>query len=403
MITCIMSGLYLGEIFCFLFSGYLVVSSFVIWDVEIGGWVSVYWVFGVIGLLWVPIWIMCIYETPKEHPTISMEELALLTDNLHKHELLDTDDGILDNIENPTSDIEVILSPPKSDIGIRTVPAVELTSLRRVVSAGSIAKKESDHLNPVDREDKEVSNEGEAGTPWAAFLVHPASVTLVFCFWTQNWIGYLILSELPTYFTEQLGFGLKSAGILSMAPYIAQFLSTLLFGFTFQWLQQHWGWTTRSVRQWAQHTCFIGASACLLFCGFVNDSAYATCLMISALAFYGACQSGIACAFLDVSPRYSSTLNTFANVFASLAGVVTPLVVSLFTGKFSGVWGWRYVFIVTAAQCAFASTLWYYYQTSSVVKLLNTPVPSTKSFWDSLFNNDSDLWSLWFSCEVKQL
>ena len=35
-----------------------------------------------------------------------------------------------------------------------------------------------------------------------------------------------------------------------------------------------------------------------------------------------ACQSGIACAFLDVSPRYSSTLNTFANVFASLVVVV---------------------------------------------------------------------------------
>lgn len=438
MITCIMSGLYLGEIFCFLLSGYLVVSSATVWGVEMGGWVSVYWVFGVVGLLWVPLWVKCIYEAPEDHPTISSEELTMLLSNRHRHEAIDVtcsaeDSGLSQQHDSSRLlDIEMhnnVRSAPsscsggKSSISIgHTLDISSSSFLRRVTSGSSMQGRHEedplkggfrDHedsfappLEEVEEDDAAVlAVSSSTSAPWAAFFVHPASVTLLVCFWTQNWIGYLILSELPTYFTEQLGFGLKSAGLLSMAPYIAQFLSTLLFGFLFQWLQQHRNWSTRDVRQWAQHTCFIGASGCLVLCGFVSDSAVATCLMVAALGFYGSCQSGLACAFLDISPRYSSTLNTVANVFGSLAGVVTPLIVSACTDRYAGVWGWRYVFLLTALQCLFSSVLWYTYQTSSVVKVLNTPPPpsSSKSFWASLLFDQGDLCSLWVSCEVKNL
>jgi hypothetical protein len=211
------------------------------------------------------------------------------------------------------------------------------------------------------------------GTPWLAFFTHPASATLLVAYWTQNWIGYLILSELPTFFTEELGFNLKDAGVASMAPYIAQYVSTLGFGWGFQWLQRNRQWRTRDVRQWAQYICLIGASVCLMVCGFVDDAVAAMLLMVVALAMYGACQSGCACAFLDISPNYSSTLNTIANLFASIAGMLSPLLVSWLTDRFEGVWGWRYVFVITALQCAFSSILWYFYQTSDVVPALNDP------------------------------
>lgn len=233
---------------------------------------------------------------------------------------------------------------------------------------------EDDEFSTADH--VKVHGPGEStmgGTPWAAFFTHPASITLLVAYWTQNWIGYLILSELPTFFTEELGFNLKEAGTASMAPYVAQYVSTLGFGWGFQWLQRHRNWSTRSVRQWAQHICFAGSSVCLVSCGFVNNAPLALALMVVALGMYGSCQSGLACAFLDVSPNYSSTLNTIANLFGALSGVLSPLVVSWLTDRYEGVWGWRYVFILTAGQCAFASVLWCIYQTSDVVPELNNP------------------------------
>ena len=413
MITCIMSGLYLGEIFCFLLSGYMVVSDVTVWGVQIGGWQAVFWVFGVIGLMWCPFWIVCIHETPEEHPDITAEELLMLTSSRHKHEPLSTVDSEIGG-SNVNPDVEMIVPMPaitssKVNSTGGVVASSQIAQHRRVSSLSGSGRGERDPLTAgyIDEEEiddangKGLTETAEGGAPWAAFFLHPASVTLLVCFWTQNWIGYLILSELPSYFTEHLGFGLKDAGVLSMAPYIAQFLSTLMFGFSFQWLQLNRGWSTRNIRQWAQHTCFLGASGCLLLCGFVDDAASAICLMVAALGFYGACQSGIACAFLDISPRYSSTLNTFANVFGSLAGVMTPLVVSACTDRYAGIWGWRYVFLLTAGQCVFASLLWYNYQTSSVVKVLNTPAAASKSFWSCLY--DEEMCALWFSCEVKEL
>jgi sugar phosphate permease len=83
MITVVMSGLYLGEIICFLLSGYLVVSQINISGVDIGGWIAVFWVFGVLGIMWTPLWLLSVHETPQEHPSITDDELLMLTGNNH--------------------------------------------------------------------------------------------------------------------------------------------------------------------------------------------------------------------------------------------------------------------------------------------------------------------------------
>mmetsp|Transcript_4847 Transcript_4847/g.7378 ORF Transcript_4847/g.7378 Transcript_4847/m.7378 type:complete len:554 (-) Transcript_4847:25-1686(-) len=390
MITCVMSGLYLGEILCFLISGYLVVSKFSLVGIEMGGWIAVFWVFGVVGLVWTPLWLYCAYDTPEEHPTITSEELELLSKG--KRRTLDentrpatpshiryTRANSTDEVES--SEVELLgreslrsdnmncTADEEEEAGNKEEDEVHLLNSLDIESKYS----SSSDINMLDNTDSLAESPSWLTTPWVAFFTHPTSVTLLIAYWTQNWIGYLILSELPTYFTEELGFNLKEAGLASMAPYIAQYVCTLAFGWGFQYMQKYAGWSTRAVRQTAQHVCFIGSSLCLVVCGFVSSAQWAMGLMVVALALYAACQSGLACAFLDVSPNYSSTLNTVANLFGALSGVASPIVVSLFTDAFEGVWGWRFVFLLTALQCVLSSILWYMYQTSDIVPLLNNP------------------------------
>lgn len=78
MVTTTMSGMYMGEIIGFSISGLLVESSIVVGGVDIGHWPSVFYLFGLLGIVWFPIWAFSAHETPESHPFISSDELQLI-------------------------------------------------------------------------------------------------------------------------------------------------------------------------------------------------------------------------------------------------------------------------------------------------------------------------------------
>ncbi|XP_068711966.1 vesicular glutamate transporter 3-like [Montipora foliosa] len=43
-----------------------------------GGWASVFYCFGLFGMVWYVLWLMVVYESPATHPTISIEEKTLI-------------------------------------------------------------------------------------------------------------------------------------------------------------------------------------------------------------------------------------------------------------------------------------------------------------------------------------
>ena len=43
-----------------------------------GGWPSVFYVFGVCGIVWFVVWMVFVYDTPAQHPRISPAERALI-------------------------------------------------------------------------------------------------------------------------------------------------------------------------------------------------------------------------------------------------------------------------------------------------------------------------------------
>lgn len=227
----------------------------------------------------------------------------------------------------------------------------------------------SNTLVPMSRE------EMKKRIPWTAFFTHPASLALLTTSWTFGWIGFMILSELPSYLTDELGYDLESAGFLSIAPYAANYVSVLLFGAFFKHLQAEHGWTTRAVRQASMIFAFVGSSGALVICGYLSQPEVAYSFMIMSLFFFGATQAGIACAYLDVSPNYSSTLNAVGNCCGAIAGFVSPLVVAACTTTWPGEFGWRAVFFITAGMCGISLVIWAVFQTSDIVPALNNPRP----------------------------
>ncbi|XP_054722553.1 sialin-like [Uloborus diversus] len=70
--TLIYSGAQIGTVVAMPLSGILCDSQF------LGGWPSVFYVFGFLGCLWFVLWAFLIYETPEKHPYISKTELLLI-------------------------------------------------------------------------------------------------------------------------------------------------------------------------------------------------------------------------------------------------------------------------------------------------------------------------------------
>ena len=78
LIPFVFSGIYFGEMIGFYVSGVLVNSSIVLNGTDYGNWPSLFYIFGVIGVLWSPVWAFAAFESPERHPFISSEEKQLI-------------------------------------------------------------------------------------------------------------------------------------------------------------------------------------------------------------------------------------------------------------------------------------------------------------------------------------
>ena len=130
-----------------------------------------------------------------------------------------------------------------------------------------------------------------------------------------------MLSELPSYLTDELGFNTSMAGLMTVAPYIALLISNLGFSEVFRWLHEKRRWSVRWVRQVAQLISFMGSSVFLMGCAFTQNQTVGLIFMILAQACLGANNSGLGCAYLDLAPRFSGNFNSCGNCVAAIAGM----------------------------------------------------------------------------------
>lgn len=366
MVTTVMGGMYLGQVTALSVSDYIEDIDIEIAGTSVHGSSCIFYLFGLLGVAWYPIWQYYAYEYPEDHPDASSDELTLINYGKRGSNFIKSCDNDEERsccaVENP----------------LASNPGLDSAMLEREVEADDATLEltgKSDTLSSVGASSRRRRNENTLADtiPWGAFVTHPSALVLLFTFFTQNWIINMLLSEIPSYFEDVLGFDAKESGLLSIVPYAVQLAAVVCFGRLFEYLHVERNWPTRKVRQVAQFTAFGGASTGLLLCAFSSNAYIGYMFLVIALAFFGATQSGIGCAFLDVSPNYGSSLYTLANLCGAVAGLASPLIVAVSTSAWKSSWGWQFVFLLTAGLCYLSLFLWYFYQTSDIVPELNTP------------------------------
>ena len=70
------SGIQFGTVITLPVSGWLCDTTF------LGGWPSVFYIFGFLGVIWGIAWFLLVKESPEDHPRISKWEYHHITSNL---------------------------------------------------------------------------------------------------------------------------------------------------------------------------------------------------------------------------------------------------------------------------------------------------------------------------------
>jgi MFS family permease len=356
MIATTVSGMYVGEILGFCISGVVCVNDYyfppLTGDINIGRWPGVFYLFGIFGLLYVPIWWQYAYDSPEGCPYVSFEEKQILLEQTmgYSQSTVFQDD---DNVNETVS----ILRDGQLRNRVISTPGSDKTEIEDI-------KDSSESLDEVN---------SIRHIPWKAFFTNPVSLTCIVCAWNFGWIGFMMLSEMPNYLIDELEFKLEMAGVLSVVPYVFMLIAVIFFAWAVEYLQFQLLWSVKYVRHFAMFCAFGGASGFLLLATYTKDSMTALLFVSLSQACLGAYQSGLACAFLEISPNFSAIMNTVANTFAALGGVASPIFVGMMIEEFDDD-GWRLIFWFTFVQSILALYLWFLYFTGDVVPDLNEAV-----------------------------
>uniref|UniRef100_A0A3Q3AZ69 Sialin n=1 Tax=Kryptolebias marmoratus TaxID=37003 RepID=A0A3Q3AZ69_KRYMA len=241
-------------------------------------WTYVFYLFGIVGLVWFILWSCLVFNSPNTHPRISEQERLYITN-----------------------------------------------SLKNELSAST------NHI------------------PWRAIVTSRPLWAIVVAHFSYNWTFYTLLTLLPTYMNVILGFSIQQNGFLSALPYVGCAVLAVLSGQVADYLRETCLYPTAFVRKAFSLIGMIGPAAFLVAAGFTgcNYKLAVTFLTISS-SLGGVSASGFNINHLDIAPSYAGILLGITNTFATIPGMVGPVIARALTQN-NTIEEWQTVFYIAAA------------------------------------------------------
>lgn len=277
-----LSGIPIGTVIGLALSGFLVAAY---------GWQSVFYVFGVAGLLLAAIWYARVKDRPAQDAKMSAAE-------------------------------------------------------RDEIAAGVDVKTEARTPLPVGKLLR-------AAPFWALVINH-------FC---SNWILYVLLSWLPSYFRDVQGLNIAKAGLASAAPWLSMFLMSNLAA----WVADRWirgGASVSLVRKFMQSAGLLGSAGFMLLTIRASSPTEAVLLVCGALGMLGLTWVGYAVNHLEITPKHADILMGVTNTAGTLPGIIGVAVSGWLldtTGSYVS------VFVLAAAITSVGALVWILFQKSTPI------------------------------------
>lgn len=184
--------------------------------------------------------------------------------------------------------------------------------------------------------------------PWKEIAKSLPVWAIIIAHFAENWGFYTLLTELPSYMNDVFDFDFHSAGLLAALPYLAMGILVQTSGFVADWFRTTGYLTTVQVRKLFTCTGFVTRALFLLAAAHSITTISIVASLIIAVGFGGLAYAGFSVNLLDIAPQYASVLMGISNTFATLPGVLSPMLTGyLVQHKNSS--EWQAIFHISAA------------------------------------------------------
>lgn len=190
--------------------------------------------------------------------------------------------------------------------------------------------------------------------PWRTLLAHKAVWALIANHFASNWVLYLALAWLPSYFRDAQHLDVANAGLFAVGPWLAYFVVGNL-GAWFADRAIARGTSITRVRKVMQVLGLLGSGGFLLLASQANTQGEALVMLCGALGALGLTGSGFAGNHLDIAPAHADVLYGLSNTAGTIPGIAgvaaTGWLLDL-TGSYNA------TFAVAAGVNLFGAIIW---------------------------------------------
>ncbi|KAJ8669762.1 hypothetical protein QAD02_001021 [Eretmocerus hayati] len=214
-------------------------------------------------------------------------------------------------------------------------------------------------------------------TPWKNILTSSPVWALIIIMTGITWAFTIISTDMPKYMSGVLKFSSEDTGYFTSIPYVSMWIFTLIASFASDFLI-----TTEKMS--ITHIRMIGITLSAMGPGiFIVLASYAGCNRLLFNIFLTICITLRGCTYcsimvnvLDLTPNYAGTLMGLVNGVSTLAGILSPYLVGVFTPN-QTLSEWRLIFWSVAIVCAVSTVIFLIFG-SGDVQDWNDPSSSTK-------------------------
>ena len=289
-------------------------------------WPGVFYVFGVLGVLWFAGWSYFVSSSPINHPRISQAELDFIKTSQQEE-------------QKERSDQE---------------------------------DEQLQQAQPYQSSHQSSSHQPVPPGLYYALMTNSASLSIMLNHFTNNWSLYLMLTWMPSYVDKMLpDKNHQPSGTILFVPYLAMAVLCWGAGWLADWLIVKQTWSKRSVRLMMQLTGNLIPAAAFLLLGFTRERELALVVMIVAVSTSGFAYPGYSANCLDICPKYTGILYSLSNTIATVPGIVAPVLAGMIVKTPPTFAQWQIVFGIAAGLYIVGNVFYVKYCQGHEVKELN--------------------------------
>lgn len=188
-----------------------------------------------------------------------------------------------------------------------------------------------------------------SSVPLSALFKSKAVWAIVVAHFCNNWSLYVLLSWLPTFVTQGLGFDFADSGWVSMIPHLVSFIFLNIAGNVADRMVKS-GMPVTKVRKICQTIGFGGLAGALFIVGEMDNAWVAISVMCVGNALGAFVTGGFVINHMDIAPNHAGKLMGLTNTFGTIPGII-GVTVSGFILEATG--SWALVFQVAGGVTVF--------------------------------------------------